>query len=334
MISADLQQQILRQLSQQTGCDDWALSGTAIEARECVVQKVVSPAYPQAVAIKIYRDRKLRKNKIMPQYAALERFAPLLNTADSEFRIPQAYGSLPEQRVFLMEWIDAPALEERLWRYCYSQRTQQTDMRRTFSWLRVYHQHADLAILPVNSKRYPNRLQQLLPLHEGEELLADNEVFRNGIKLIRELAARFAGLETQQARLHGDFTPSNILLGADVVTAIDITGVQLLPVAEDLTLQLSYIAIGYPNMLTRLDFKHPPEAWPLLKVILEDYGYPQDEEQRYFLLYILLFQLLRRWLVIAHRNQQRRTPLLDRWRLRNSQMIVAGVSRALENACR
>ncbi len=329
MITTDLQQQILRQLSQRTGCHDWLLSGEAIEARECVVQKIVSPTHPQAVAIKIYRDRTPRKNTAMPQYAALERFAPLLNTVGSEFRIPQAYGSLPEQRVFLMEWIDAPSLEKRLWRYCYSRCIQQADMRRTLGWLRAYHQQADLITRPINIHRYSNRLQQLLPKHEGEVLMADNGVFRHGIGLIRELAPHFAGLEVQHARLHGDFTPSNILLGEDAVTAIDVTGAQLLPVAEDITLQLSYIAIGYPNMLTRMDFRHPPDKWPLLRVILDAYGYAQDREQRWFLLYVLLYQLLRRWMVIAHRNKYRHIPMLDRWRLRNSQMIVAGVSRAL-----
>lgn len=334
MISADLQQQILQQLSQRTGCDDWSLSGPVIEARECRVQKVSSHGYPHAVALKIYRDQQPRKNKKMPQYAALERFAPLLNTGDSEFRIPQAYGSYPEQRIFLMEWVDAPSLEERLWRYCYSQRTQQADMRRTFGWLRQFHQSADLTHKPVNIERYPHRLQQFIVEHEGAALMVSNAVFRTGIGCVRQLTAHFSDLHSEHARAHGDFTPSNILLGDDATTAIDITGVQLLPVVEDLTLQLSYIAIGYPNMLTRMDFKHLPEKWPLLEVVLDAYGFPDDEEQRRFLLYVFLYQLLRRWLVIAHRNKYRRTPLLDRWRLRNSQMIVAGVTRALEQACR
>lgn len=334
MISAALQQQIMQHLSQRTGCDDWEMSGAAIEARECVVQKVSSPAYPQAIAVKIYRDRTVRKKRAMPQYAALQRFATLLNTGDSDCRVPHAYGSFPEQRVFLMEWIDAPALERRLWRYCYSKTIQQQDMRRTFAWLRHFHQYADPENKPVNSQRYPNRLQQFLVEHEGAALMVGNSVFSGGIKCVQELAEQFSGLPSVHARAHGDFTPSNILLGDDVVTAIDITGVQLLPVAEDLTLQLSYIAIGYPNMLTRMDFKHPPDKWPLLEVVLDAYGYPDDEEQRRFLLFVFLYQLLRRWLVIAHRNKHRRTPVLDRWRLRNSQMIVAGVCRALEKACR
>ncbi|MEZ5536528.1 MAG: phosphotransferase [Thiolinea sp.] len=334
MISADLQQQIMQQLSQCTGCDDWVISESVIEARECVVYKISSSSYPRAVAIKIYRDRQPKKNKVMPQYAALKRFSALLNQADSEFRVPQAYGSFPEQRVFLMEWIDAPALERRLWRYCYSKNIQQSDMRRTFAWLNHFHQQGDLSAKPVNINRYPNRLQQFIVDHEGAALLVANKIFRRGFECIKELANQFRGMEVAHARLHGDFTPANILLGDDVVTAIDITGVQLLPVAEDITLQLSYIAIGYPNMLTRMDFKHPPDTWPLLSVILDAYGYPQDEEQRRFLLYVFLYQLLRRWLVIAHRNKSRSTPLLDRWRLRNSEMIVDGVSRALQEACR
>ncbi|CAA6806639.1 MAG: Unknown protein [uncultured Thiotrichaceae bacterium] len=333
MLSADLQQQIIQQLGEQTDAKDWVINGPVIEARECILYKASSATYPPAIAIKVYRDRKKRKNNTMPQYAALERFAPLLNGDDSEYRVPVAYGSFPEQRTFLMEWVDAPSLEHRLWRYCYHQGRQQHGMRRTFGWLRAFHEQADHEVKPANINRYKNRLQQCIERHEGEFLLVKNAVFHTGLACITNLAGQFEALNVAHARLHGDFTPSNMLIGNDAVTAIDIAGAQLLPVAEDICLQLSYIAIGYPNMLTRGDMKKPPSQWPLLAVILEAYGYPQDEQQRCFLLYVFLYQLLRRWAVIESRNKERRTPLVDRWRLRNSAMIVAGVCRTLDKTC-
>lgn len=333
MLSAGLQQQIVKQLGEQTGAKDWVITGPVIEARECILHKASSATYPHAIAIKVYRDQKKRKNNAMPQYAALERFAPLLNEGDSEYRVPVAYGSFPEQRTFLMEWVEALSLEHRLWRYCYHAGRQQYDMRRTFGWLKAFHQHADHEVKPANINRYRNRLQQFIQLHEGQSLLVNSAVFRAGVESINHLADQFRGINVDHARLHGDFTPSNMLMGDDVVTAIDIAGAQLLPVAEDICLQLSYIAIGYPNMLTRGDMKKPPSQWPLLTVILDAYGYPHDDQQRCFLLYVFLYQLLRRWAVIESRNKGRRTPLLDRWGLRNSEMIVAGVCKTLEKTC-
>lgn len=337
MLANDLQQQVIQQLSVRTAVADWVISGPVIAARECVLYKAASVNHPHNIAIKVYRDQQPRKRNTLPQYEALERFAPLLNTTQngtqSEYRVPVGYGSFPQQRTFLMEWVEALSLQHRLWRNCYHKTRQQSDMRRTFAWLRQFHQHADRALKPVNINRYPNRLQQLIQGYDHDslltELLTDNAIFQSGLACITALSAQFSGLSVAHAKLHGDFTPSNVLIDAQAVTAIDITGKQLLPVTEDISLQLAYIAIGYPNMLTRMDMRQPPADWPLLEMVLEAYGYPQDEQQRRFLLYVFLFQLLRRWLVIAQRNKQRRTPLLDRWRLRNSQMIVAGVTQAL-----
>lgn len=333
MLSSDLQQQIIQQLSEQTNIVDWVISGPVIKARECVLYKATSVSHPHNIAIKVYRDQQPRKHNTLPQYEALERFAPLLNTVQSECRVPVGFGSFPQQRIFLMEWVQALSLEHRLWRNFYHKNRQQNGMRSTFAWLQKFHQHADPAVKPVNINHYLNRLQQVIQGFNDESLLAKNPVFLSGLECIDRLSDYFRGLEVTHARLHGDFTPSNVLIDEHVVTAIDITGKQLLPVAEDITLQLAYIAIGYPNMLTRMDMRHPPADWPLLEMVLDAYGYPADEQQRRFLLYVFLFQLLRRWLVIAQRNKQRRTPLLDRWRLRNSQMIVAGVVLALDKAC-
>ncbi len=333
MLSVDLQQQIVRQLGKQTAVENWVITGPVIESRECIIYKASGTTYPHAIAIKVYRDRKKRKNNAMPQYAALERFAPLLNTADSPYRVPVAYGSFPEQRTFLMEWVEAPTLEYHLWRYCYHRGQQQSGIRRTFGWLRAFHEQADHEVKPANIKRYKDRLQQFIEQQDGGALLEKNAVFHAGVECLVNLAGYFERLNVAHARLHGDFTPSNMLIGDDVVTAIDITGAQLLPVAEDIGLQLSYIATGYPNMLPRSDMKKPPSQWPLLAVILKAYAYPQGDGQRRFLLYVFLYQLLRRWVVIAYRNEERRMPLVDCWRLRNSEMIVAGVCRTLEKTC-
>nr|CAA6828493.1 MAG: Unknown protein [uncultured Thiotrichaceae bacterium] len=333
MLSADLQRQIIQQLSKQTGLGDWVIEAPVIEARECFVYKASSATYHHAIAIKIYRDQKRRKHNVMPQYTALERFAPLLNADDSQYRVPVVYGHFPEQRAFLMEWAEGTSLERRLWRYCYHQNRQQHDMRRTFNWLKAFHQHADYETKSANMNRYLNRLKQFIQQHESDALSADNAVFQTGLACIERLADQFRGMDIAHARLHGDFTPSNMMIGKEAVTAIDIAGAQLLPVAEDICLQLSYIAIGYPNMLTRGDMKKSPAEWPLLALILEAYDYPADHKQRCFVLYVFLYQLLRRWAVIESRNKGRRTPLVDRWRLRNSEMIVVGVCRTLEKTC-
>ena len=93
------------------------------------------------------------------------------------------------------------------------------------------------------------------------------------------------------ANSHGDFTPSNILIDNIKITGIDFFAQSYLPIENDMALQLSYIVIEYPNMLTRSDFRLSPSEWPILKVVLDAYRYPKDSQQLKFFLFVFFISV-------------------------------------------
>lgn len=328
MLSQDLQLQISLQLNEKTNIKNWLITGPEIEARECIIYKASNDDFPHPIAIKVYR--KHTKKTSLLQHDVLVRFSNTLNSANNGYFVPEVFGSLPEHGIFMMEWINAPPLERRLWRYWYSKKRVQNDIHRSFLWLKEFHTFANPNKKTVNIKRYKEILERCFKDHDDQELFSDNRIFKKGRVCFNNLITKYHNLNILHADLHGDLTPSNILINDERVTSIDMFGNNNLPVANDIALLFSYIAIEYPNMLTHSDFKLPPEEWPLLKLILDAYEYPKDSQQLHFFLFVFLYQLLRRWSIINFRNKSKRTTLLDRWRLRNTEMIVKNLCDTLE----
>jgi len=229
----------------------------------------------------------------------------------------------------MMEWIDAPSLSKRLWRHFYSKLHMQNDLIRSYSWLKEFHKLSTPKKQKTNIKRYKKILKKHQDTYD-EELLLNNPIYKNGKVSFDRLILEFRGFNTLHAEMHGDFTPSNILINDNRVTSIDMFSNRVLPVTNDIALLLSYISIEYPNILKHSDFKLPPAKWPILKLIFDAYEYPKESKQIRFFLLVFLYELLRRWLIINHRNKERNTPLLDRWRLRNTEIIVKNLCKTLE----
>jgi len=326
MINSDLRIKITKTLEKKTGVNNWSLSGPEIEARECVIYRATSSKFTFDIAIKVYR--KIIKNNSILQHDILKKLNDTLNINNNENFVPKVFGSFPEHGTFLMEWVNSPPLERRLWRYFYSKKRVQNDINRTYKWLKSFHDITSVENKKVDIDFYTATLNECIRNHKMSVKLLENKVFQFGKLCFENYKNNYFNFKTAHALLHGDFTPSNILIDDTKVTGIDIFGNQNLPVANDISLQLSYIAIEYPNMLTRYDFTYPPEEWPLLKVVLEAYEYPKNQEQLKFLLFVFLYQLLRRWVIIFNRNHMNNS-ILDRWRLRNTEMIVNHLSSIL-----
>jgi len=329
MISKDIQHQISLELKKQTNISNWFITGPKIKARECVIYKATNNPVTHTIAIKIYNN-KINNKLWLTQYDALVRASKTLNTSLHEYFVPNVFGSLSEEGIFMMEWINAPSLSKRLWGHFYSISHMHNDLRRSYSWLKEFHKLSTPKEQKINIVRYKKILQKHQDIYDEKSLL-NNPIFKNGKKSFDRLILEFRGVNTPHAEMHGDFTPSNILINDNRVTSIDMFHNRVLPIANDIALLLSYISVEYPNILTRSDFKHPPLEWPILKLIFDAYGYPKDPKQIRFFLLVFLYELLRRWLIINHRNNERYTPLLDRWRLRNTEMIVKNLSKAIED---
>lgn len=332
MLTDNIQKQAIQHLIDKTGCQNWALSGLKVTARQCSVYQLCSPEYPKEIALKIYHDKKTSR-QLQGQYKALERFSGAMNQQNTEYRTPEPYGCFAEQDYFLMEWVSAPSLDKQLWRYFHSHKRQQAAIEKTYRWLKYYHQVATPTLQEVNGNHYVQQLESHIEKYDTQNLLSKNNIFTNGLKTLNKCSSNFSDLQINHADAHGDFTPTNILLGNKNVTAIDIGRGQKMPIENDMALMLNYITIDFPNMLTRRHMQKPTDTWTILNIALDAYDYPKNEQQRSFFLFVFLYQTIRRWLIINDRNIKK-SRLLDRWRLRNSERIVEGLVKALSDNSR
>ena len=159
MISSELQLQVFKKLCENTEVDDWEISGPKIQARECIIYKASSRINLHNIAIKVYRRTARKTFKL--QYEILEYYTIKSRKEDSDYLVPRVFGQFPDKNTFLMEWIDSPALERRLWRYFYSKKHVQSDIRRTFVWLKKFHQSANLKVTTVDIDSYKHTLSPL-----------------------------------------------------------------------------------------------------------------------------------------------------------------------------
>jgi len=324
-----LKHEILLHLEKTTASSDWTISGKTIDSRECQIFRASSLNHHHDIAIKVYR-----KNSPISDthHNALEENERIFNQLSNEYRIPQSYGYLKQHQVYMMEWINAPTLQYRLLRFCYHNTKQQNDIARTFKWLKQYHlRYGELPEKPVDIEWYCIHLQSYLEKMDPNKKLQKNKVFSLGLETLKSKAQIFEKLVVPLAKTHGDFTPSNVLIDDKTTTCIDLHDCNSQPITDEISLQLSYLSTGYINMLSRRHMQSPPQEWELLNTALDAYGYSNSQIQREFLLYVFLYQLLRRWLVIFERNESRRTPILDIWSLWHKEIVVEGVSKVLLN---
>lgn len=322
-----LQQEVIQHLEAETTVSGWTISDKIIESRECQIYRASSNDYHHNIAIKAYRQGFALS---IGQYTALENSATVLNHSGSKYRVPKCYGHLAQQQMVMMEWINAPTLQYRLLRFCYNNKKQQNDMGRAFIWLKKYHlRHGELQSKAVDIDWYFKDLQHHIQKFDFDKQLQEDDIFMQGLETIKSKAKMFNNFPTPFAKAHDDFTPSNILMDDTVTTGIDLHDAPLKPICDEIALQLSYLSTGYINMLTKRHMKKPPEKWELLNTALDGYDYSKDPQQRSFFLYVFLYQLLRRWLIVFARNRNRRTPILDIWSLPNKKIVVEGVSQVL-----
>ena len=327
MLTNKLQEHAITHLKTLTGCDDWSYDGDFITARQCNVYKLTSKELSKNIALKVYHNNTTSK-QLKGQYKALEYFANNLNTKDKQYRTPETYGCFEQHNFFLMEWISAPSLDYTLWRYFYHRNRQQSAIKDSYRWLKHYHKASVPTSTEVNLSYYQQRLIRSIELYNGQEFASSNQAFKEGLETIKKMSERFKSLKTDHAYTHGDFTPTNILIGENQTTGIDIGGHNRKPVEDDIALLLNYISIDFFNMLPQRQLKKPITTWSILNLTLDSYHYPKDNEHRAFFTCVYLYQTLRRWLIINNRNHTK-SRLIDRWRITNSENIVKALNRVL-----
>jgi len=298
--------------------DTWRLEGPVIRSRQCDIFRAQSPDFPSKVAIKKYHSTELRAVEI--QYQALVSYRSLSGDQNGVFTVPQPYGYLPQHGLVLMEWVDAPTLWRRLWGTLGRPTARRALLRRTGAWLRRFHEHGGVETGEISTAHYRQKIVTILAKsNAAKKKLEEDPIFKSALNLLLRHEGLLKHKSFACAPLHGDFTPSNVLLSATGrVTGIDIWARRQGPVAEDIARMIIYLCVIFPfSGGGRME----------TQALLEGYGKDMVDAGSDCFNYILLYQYFQRWIRLADRTRGLPYSILD-------QIALARVKRNVAVLCK
>jgi aminoglycoside phosphotransferase (APT) family kinase protein len=282
----------------------WHIDGPIGKGRKCEIFKLTNDQQTHTLALKLYRSDQVTGSGPEKQFAALHRFTndatPKLNVA-----MPRAHAFWPELNAILMDWIDAPRLRTVLWRNLLSQKTRNTSVIKAAQWLRHFHDTSETGSKAINAHALLAILNKRIEKSDaGQNLMATAPLFRKCLEKLHQLSDD-PRLIAPHATLHGDFTPTNILMDGEQPIGIDIWGVRNGPIYEDIARMLTYLAIDSPFVLDQRPFHDGKQISRLFSLFLEGYGQDLITAESPALWYILLYQQLRRWIVFEDKARSK-----------------------------
>ena len=299
-IPAALLQRACAALAERFGVADWTPVGQPLGARKSLVQRLASPASGRMAALKSYQLPRAAR-----QQADALRHGAALGAGGEGFDVPVLYADYTESAALLVEWVQAPELEQVLIRAAASPRRHWEAVRASGAWLRRFHAlgapgngRFDGALYAVQLEARLRNAPRALPV------LRNDRLWRTANAELERLLQSLDGRVTPCTLTHGDFTSTNILLGNGRVTGIDAWAELRLPVADDLARMFVYLAMGDLQPLHARLVALPPGARRAQQALLEGYGtdlVPEPDTWRT----LVLFETIARWLALEQRLAQR-----------------------------
>jgi hypothetical protein len=296
--------------------DTWRIKGPVILSRQCNIFRAQSPDHPMKIAIKIYHAMELRAADI--QYQALEFYHPLFLNQNDPFATPKPLGYLPQHGLVLMEWVDAPNLWRCLWGTLFRPTVRFALLRRTGAWLRRFHEHGGINSGEIHTAHYRQKIVNILAKSDDtKKLLEQDTLFCKALDLLHDQESLLKCGGFACVPLHGDFTPSNILMSATRrVTGIDIFACRQGPVMEDITRMMVYLSVAFP---------FPDNGRRETQALLEGYGEDIADADSAGFSYIFLYQYLQRWIRLSQRTSAFPLSIFDRWALARVKRSVSAL---------
>lgn len=304
---------------------NWQLTPSGHQARKCDIFKVTSAE--RTLALKVYKSGVASENAAQIQYDALKR----CNHAAANqpiLRAPKALAFLPEDRAILMDWQHAPTLRTALWKRFSAPQQRRALLTAAGSWLRAFHGLSDIASQPLDGSKLCAKLDTQMSRNPSAVVtLNNNTAFQAALQRFQELASNTIS-HTPHALLHGDFTPTNLLVDDAGIIGMDMWGARLAPVYEDIARMLAYLGVVSPFAMAAAPLN--PQS-KLAHAFTQGYGEDLLDHTSASFQTILLYQQLRRWLVYAGRKANRPKSPLARWQLAKNQRLIGQTLTWLED---
>ena len=289
--------------------DSWQVHGPIGNSRKCDIYILSSSHTINKLAVKVYRPHAVSDRAPRAQYEALVRTHETL-------ACPKPYGFHAATSAILMEWIEAPRLNKVLWQKTLSPKQRLQLVTKTGIWLRKLHELSDPKPEAVEVEKLRAKLLTQLEKHEAAaSRLTHNAAFQTAFHAFEQIGLKGAA-PIPHTLLHGDFTPSNLLVKGTDVVGIDIWGARHGPIYEDIARLLTYLSVVSPFALTRDNRR-------LLKAFQAGYGNDWLDVNSKNWCVILMYQLLRRWIVYQEHAIKGKHGLLSKWFLSRAQKTTS-----------
>lgn len=295
---------------------NWQLAKSGVRARKCDIFRVTSPKF--TLALKVYKTDVASKNAAQIQYDALMR-CNLAALNHSILRAPQALAFLPGSQAILMDWQRAPTLRTALWRRAATPHRQRSLVTAAGSWLRTFHNLSDTEVQTLDgSKLFAKLDNQMSRNSVAATALNNNTAFQAALQCFQELTSK-TNVQTPHALLHGDFTPTNLLVDGAGIIGMDMWGARIAPVYEDIARMLAYLGVVSPFAMAGAPLSPQNK---LVHAFTQGYGEDILDAASGPFQTVLLYQQLRRWLVYASRKANRPNSPLARWQLAQNKRLT------------
>ncbi len=320
-------QAALKAIKSHTKCEDFDYSGQIIKARKCTIYQVKSPTNKALYAVKVYCGIYANGEQSQLQYEALvhahKRLLPPYSVVP-----PVAY--LADHQTIIMGWVSAKKLKQVLLANITNPKMQNHLIKQTMLWANMYHQinGIDHDLYEKAWRRGQNRLQYLRDTRGiTNRQLAKYPHIKTAAEFIDSIPAQYFKYPVPTAILHGDFTPTNILITPNQTIGIDLWGYQRKPILNDIIRMCVYLSLNIPFMRGS---KNPYE-WRVVKLMHASYGenfYPDHKE---IFLYALLLEYVRRSLVTLGSQNRSWQGLKKAWTLDRMNKIIAEITKQIRH---
>lgn len=292
----------------------WNITGPVIQSRECDIYRAGASSLNLTLAIKDYHPGASRATPEQ-QFSALERCHPAMTDLSPQLKVPKVFLVNAQHRLLVMEWIDGTSLLHHLWNPFNKKQLLTDRLHHVGAWLRKYH---DLSQPESSQTKLKDLLKPFNKNNSNPEgfYLSRSVFFQSVLEFFQGLEEEGTMLPTIDTIVHGDFTPANMLLADQKVYGLDIWGTMRRPIYHDVCRMIVYLGVAYPFYMVENLFTKQSLLTSKITCFIEGYGTDRLNPLSATFKIFLLIELLRRWRVIASRQDNLVTSVTNYYQLK------------------
>lgn len=296
---------ILKDLAGKDGA--WRIEPQPLKGRDSWVFKAYTPSAPWPLAVKVHCDAVTHAD-IAAKGDHLRTYHEAM-AARPNLTVPALWASLPEHRTLVMQWIEAPRMDELLRRAGRSRNERSRLFAAAGAWLRHYHAQSPAVIRRLKVKSHPRHIDMLLGGEDGAGRHVRDGVFRSSYEALIEKSDVFARCRVVHVMAHGDFVPHNVFHGGGRTVGFDMVP-RTRPALVDICHFLVHAEVKKPLLLRGALGATGIERSDA-QAFLDAYGGLEPLGGGAVAAYLQLNEALLRWAVVISNRRRGGRPRID-----------------------